>query len=77
MVEKIVFSVPGAGGKPIAVPTAAGMPSGPDNLNIAVQWGLSVVFAGAAIVALFFIIWGGNFLDNFSGGKRKNPGSKK
>jgi hypothetical protein len=59
MIEKIAFSVPGINGSSIPVPVAAGMPSGSENLNIAIQWGLTLIFIAAGIVALLFIIWGG------------------
>jgi hypothetical protein len=71
MSEKIAFSVPGAGGNPIPIETAAGIPTGSGNLNIGIQWGLTLLFVAAAVVALFFIIWGGIMWITSGGEKEK------
>ena len=78
MIEKVAFSVPGAGGSSIPVEGIAGMPSGGTNiLQITLQSGLTFVFAIAGVVAMFFIIWGGISWITSGGEKEKIEEARK
>ena len=71
---KIALTIPGG----TKINPAIGMPEGGINVvRTIIQWGITVLFVTATVLALIFLIWGGIQWITSSGDKAKIEGARK